>query len=191
MSHLFAKDDHNTGVSASASFLPVNIQGWSPSILTRLICLLIKWVFHSFAVQGTFRSLLQHHSSKASILWCSAFFMVQLSQPYVTTGKTIPLTIQIFVSRIMSLLFTLSRFVMAFLPRSNHLLISWLQSPSAVVLEPKKIKSVSVNIFSPSICREEMGSEFVANRWGNSGNSVRLYFLGLQNHCKWWLQPWN
>ena len=96
------------------------------------------------AVQGTLRSLLQHHSSEASILRYSAFFMVQLSQPYMTTGKTIALTIQSFAGRIMSLLFNpLSRFVIAFLPRSKHL-ISWLQSPSALSLEPRKRKSFSL-----------------------------------------------
>ena len=95
-------------------------------------------------VQGTLKSLLQHHSSKASILQCSAFFTVQLSHPYMTTGKTIALTRQTFVSKVMSLLFNmLSRLVIAFLPRSKDLLISWLQSPSAVILEPKKIKSVT------------------------------------------------
>ena len=93
-------------------------------------------------VQGTLKSLLQHHSSKASILRRSAFFTVQLSHPYMTTGKTIALTRQIFVGKVMSLLFNmLSRLVITFLPRSKHLLISWLQSPSAVILEPKKIKS--------------------------------------------------
>ena len=100
-----------------------------------LISLKIDW-FDLLAVQGTFRSLLQHHSSKASILWCSAFFMVQLSQPYVTTGKTTALTKWTFVGRIMSLLFNiLARFVIAFLPRNNRLLISWLQSPSTGNLE--------------------------------------------------------
>ena len=102
------------------------------------------------AVQGTLKSLLQHHSSKASILQHSAFLMVQLSHPYMTTGKTIALTRQTFVGKVMSLLFNiLSRLVIAFLPRSMHLLISWLQSPSAVILEPPKIKSLTV---SPSIC---------------------------------------
>ena len=97
------------------------------------------------AVQGTLKSLLQHHSSKASILQCSAFFMVQLSHPYVTTGKTIALTRQTFVSKVMSLLFNmLSRLVIVFLSRSKDILISWLQSPSAVILEPKKIKSVTL-----------------------------------------------
>ena len=110
------------------------------------------------AVQGTLKSLLQHHSSKASILQCSAFFIVQLSHPYMTTGKTIALTRWTFVGKIMSLLFNkLSRLVIAFLPRSKHLLISWLQSPSAVILEPPKIKSVTVSIVSPYICHEVMG----------------------------------
>ena len=107
-----------------------------------LISLKVDWV-DLLAVQGTFRSLLQHHSSKASILWHSVIFTVQLSQPYVTTGKTTALIIQTVINRVMSLLFnTLSRFVIAFLPRSNRLLISWLQSPSAVILEPKKRKYV-------------------------------------------------
>ena len=112
------------------------------------------------AVQGTLKSLLQHHNSKASILQHSAFLMVQLSHPYMTTGKTIALTRWIFVGKVMSLLFNmLSRFIIAFLPRSKHLLISWLQSPSPVIWEPKKIKSVTVSIFSPSICHEVMGPD--------------------------------
>ena len=98
------------------------------------------------AVQGTLKSLLQHHSSKASILWCSAFSIVQFSHPYMTTGKTIALTRQNFVSKVMSLLLNmLSRLVIAFLPRSKCLLISWLQSPSAVILEPPKIKSLTMS----------------------------------------------
>ena len=101
------------------------------------------------AVQGTLKSLLQHHSSKASILQHSTFFIVQLSHPYVTTEKTIALTRQTFVGKVMSLLFNvLSRLVIAFLPRSKCLLISWLQSPSAVILEGPKIKSVTVSIVS-------------------------------------------
>ena len=101
------------------------------------------------AVQGTLKSLLQHQSSKASVLWCSAFFMVQLSHLYMTTGKTIALTRWTFLRKVMSLLFNmLSRFVIAFLPRSKHLLISWLPSPSAVILEPKKIKSDTVCLFA-------------------------------------------
>ena len=109
------------------------------------------------AVQGTLKSLLQHHSSKASIFWCSAFFIVQLSHPYMTTGKTIALTRWTFVDKVMSLLFNmLSRLVIAFLPRSKHLLISRLQVPSAVILESKKIKSDTV---SPSMCYEVMGPD--------------------------------
>ena len=112
------------------------------------------------AVQGTLKSLVQHHSSKASILWHSAFFIVQLSHPYMTTGKTIALTRLTFFGKVMSLLFNiLSRLVIIFLPRSKHLLISWLQSPSAVILEPPTIKSVIVYIVSPSISHEVMGPD--------------------------------
>ena len=111
-------------------------------------------------VQGTLKSLLQHHSSKASILPGSAFFIVQLSHPYMTTGKTIALTRRIFVGKVMSLIFNmLSRLVITFLPRSKHLLISWLQSPSAVILEPLKIKSFTVSVVSPSICHGVMGPD--------------------------------
>ena len=114
--------------------------------------------FDLLAVQGTLKSLLQHHSSKASILWHSAFFMVQLSHPYMTTGKTIAFTRWTFVGKVMSLLFNmLSRLVVAFLPRGERLLISWLLSPSVVILEPKKIKSVTVSIVSLSICQDWMG----------------------------------
>ena len=114
------------------------------------------------AVQGTLKSLLQHCSSKASILWHPTFLIVQLSPVvlYMTTGKTIALTRQKFVDKVMSLLFNmLSRLVITFLPRSNHLLISWLQSLSAVILEPKKIKSVTVSTVPPSICHELMGPD--------------------------------
>ena len=111
------------------------------------------------AVQGTLKNL-QQHSSKASIFQCSAFFIVQLSYPYMTTGKTIALTRWTFVGKIMSLLFNmLSRLVITFLPRSKHLLISWLQSLSAVILEPPKIKSDTVSTVSPSICHEVMGPD--------------------------------
>ena len=111
-------------------------------------------------VQGTLKSLLQHHSSKASILWHSDFFIVQLPHLYMTTGKTIALTPWTFVAKVMSLLFNmLSRLVIAFLPSSKSLLISWLQSPSAVILEPPKIKSVTVFTVSPSICHEVMGPD--------------------------------
>ena len=114
------------------------------------------------AVQGTLKSLLQHHSSKASILRHSAFFTVQLSHPYMTTGKTIALTRWTFIGKVMSLLSNmLSRLVIAFLPRSKCLLISWLQSPSAVILEPPKIKSAIIYIVSPSICHEVMGSDAI------------------------------
>ena len=110
------------------------------------------------AVQGTLNSLLQHHRSKASILQCSAFFIVQLPDLYMTTAKIIALTRQTFVGKVMSLLFNiLSRLVITFLSRSKHLLISWLQSPSAVILEPKKIEPVTVSSVSPSICHEVMG----------------------------------
>src|SRR5574341_356242 len=122
-----------------------------------LISFRMDWL-DLLAVQGTLKSLLQHHSSKASILWSSAFFIVQLSHPYITTGKTIALTRQTFVSKVMSLLFNiLSRLVITFLPRSKRLLISWLQSPSAVILEPRKIKLATVSTVSPSVCHKVMG----------------------------------
>ena len=112
------------------------------------------------AVQGTLKSLLQHHSSKASILRCSAFFTVQLSHLYMTTGKTIALTRRAIVGKVMSLLLNmLSRLVITFLARSKHFLISWLQSPSAVILEPPKIKSHTVSTVSPSISHEVMGPD--------------------------------
>ena len=116
--------------------------------------------FGLLAVQGTCKSLLQHYSSKASILQCSAFFAVQLSHPYMTTGKTIAVTRWTFVGKRMSLLLNmLSRLVITFLPRSNRLLISWLQSPSAVILEPPKIKSDTVSTVSPFISHEVMGPD--------------------------------
>ena len=116
--------------------------------------------FDLLKVQGTLKSLLQHHSSKLTILRCSAFIIVQLSHPYMTNGKTIALTRWTFVCKVLSLLFNmLSRFVIAFLPMSQHLLISWLQSPSAVILEPRKIKSVTVSTVSPSIYHEVMGPD--------------------------------
>ena len=113
--------------------------------------------FDLHAVQGIHKSLLQYHSSKASILWHSAFFMVHLSHLYLTTGKTIALTRQTFVGKVVSLFFNmLSGFVIAFLLRSKHLLILWLQSPSAVILEPPKIKHVTLSTLFPSICQEVM-----------------------------------
>ena len=125
----FASGGQSIGVSASASVLPMNIQDWFHLGWTGWISLLFKWLSRVFS----------NHSSKASILWRSAFFIVQLWHPYMTTGKTIALTKQTLVGKLMSLLFNmLSRLVITFLPRSKHLLISWLQSPSAVILEPQK-----------------------------------------------------
>ena len=123
-----------------------------------LISFRMDWL-DLLAVQGTLKSL-QHHSSTAPILWCSAFFTVQLSHPYMTFGKTIALTRQTFVGNVMSLLFNmLSQLVITFLPRSKRLLISWLPSPSAVILEPPKIKSDTVSTVSPSISHEVMGPD--------------------------------
>jgi len=118
---------------------------------SRLISFRIDW-FDLLEVQENLKNLLQPHNSKASILWCLAFFMVQLSHPYMTSGKTIALTRQTFVGKLTSLLFNmLSRLVIAFLPRSKHLLNSWLQSPSTVILEPEKIKSFAVFLVFPSL----------------------------------------
>ena len=129
VSQFFTTGGQSIGVSASASVLPKNIQDWFPLGLTGLISLQSKGL----------STVLQHHSSKASILWCFAFFMVQLSHPHVITGKILPLTRGIFVSKVTSLLFNaLSRFFIAFLPRNKHLLISWLQSHLTVILELKK-----------------------------------------------------
>ena len=140
-----------------------------------LISFRMDW-FGLLAIQGTLKSLLQHHSSKASILQRSTFFIVQISHPYITTGKTIPLTRRTFVGKVMSLLFNmLSKVVITFLPRSKHLLISWLQSPSPVILEPKKIKSVIISIVSPSIC-----------------HGIRCHDLSFLNVGFCWLrQEWN
>ena len=138
------------GVSTSASVLPMNIQD--------LISFRMDWL-DLLAVQGTLKSLFQHHSSKASILQHSAFFIVQLSHPYMTTGKTIASTRWNFVGKVMSLLFNMlsSILIITFLPRSKYLFISWLQSPSAVILEPPKIKLATVSTVSPSIYHEVMG----------------------------------
>ena len=145
MSQFCALGGQSIGVSASA--LPMNIQAG-------LISFRMDWLY-PLAVQGTLESLLQHHSSKASILRRSAFFVVQHSHPYMTTGKIIALTRWTFAGKVMSLLFNmLCRSVITFFPRSKHLLISWLQSPSAVIWEPEKINSVTV---STSICHEVMG----------------------------------
>jgi len=138
----------------------------------------MDWL-HLLAVQGTLKSLLQHHSSKASILRGSAFFIVQLSQPYMTTAKTIALTRRPFVGKVMSLLFKmLFRLVITFLPRSKHLLISWLQSPSAVILESPKIKSATVSTVSPSICHEGMGPDAMIFSSVHFSHSVMSDSLG-------------
>ena len=141
------------GVSASALVLPMNIQNRYPLGLTGWISLQSKGLSGESSPTPQFKSI---------ILQCSAFFIVQLQHPCRTTGKTIALTTQTFVGKVMSLLFNmLSGLFIAFLSRSNHLLISWLQSPSAVILEPKKIKSVTVSIVSPSICHEVMGLDAI------------------------------
>ena len=146
MSQFFVSGGQNIGVSISPS-----------NEYSGLISFRMDWL-GLLAVQGTRKSLLQHHSSKASILQHSAFFIVQLSQPYMTTGKTIALTRWTFVDKVMSLLFNmLSSLPITFLPRSKCLLLSWLQSPSAVILEPPQIKSDIVSTVSPSICHEVMG----------------------------------
>ena len=150
VSQFLASGGQNIGVSASTSVLPMNIQDWFPLGWTGQISLQSKGL----------SSLLQHHSSKTEILWCSAFFTVQLSHPSMTTGKTIALTRWTFVGKVMSLLLNiLSRLVITFHPRSKRLLISWLQSPSAVILESRKIKSATVSSVSPSIFYEEMGPD--------------------------------
>ena len=139
-------------VSASTSVLPMNIQEWFPLGWTGWISLQSKGPSRVF----------QHHSSKISILWHSAFFIVQLSHPYMTTGKTIALSRWTFVDKVMSLLFNmLSRLVITFLPRNKCLFMSWLQSPSAVIWEPPKTKSDTVSTVSPSICHEVMGLDAV------------------------------
>ena len=151
MSWLFTPGGQNIGASVSAISLSKEYSG--------LISFRTNWV-DLLAVQGTLKSLLQHHSSKASTHQRSAFFIVQLSHPYMTTGKTIVLIRWTFVSKVMSLLFNmLFGLIITFLPRSKCLLISWLQSPSAAILEPKKIKSVIVSIVSPSICHGVIGPD--------------------------------
>ena len=126
-----------------------------------LISFRMNWL-DLLAVQGTLKSLLQHHTAKASVLKHSALFMIQMSYLYMTTGNIIALTTETFIGNMVSLLFNmLSSLDIAFLPRSNHLLISWLQAPSSVSLEPKKIKSVTVSTVSPSICHEVMGPDAI------------------------------
>ena len=150
MSWLSSSVGQSIGASPSASVLPLNIQGWFPLID----------LFDLLAVQGTLKSLLQHHSSKTSIVLHSAFFMVQLSQSYMTTGKIIALDIHTFVSKVISLLFNMvSRFVIVFLSRSKYLLISWLRSLSIVIWEHRKIKFVTVPTFYPCFGHEVMGMD--------------------------------
>ena len=152
MSQLFESGGQIIGDSASVSSSPSNEH-------SGLISFRIDWL-DLLALQGTLKSLLQHHSSKASILWHSAFFMVQLSHPYITIGKTMALTLQTSVSTVMSLLFNmLSRFVIAFLPKNKRLSISRLQSQSAVILEPKKNKVYHCFCIFPSLCHEVMGPD--------------------------------
>ena len=152
MSQFFTSGGQRIGVSSSTSVLPMNIQVWFPLEWAGWIFLQSKGLSRVFSNTT--------HSSKASILWCSPFFIVQLSHPYMTTRKTIALTRRTFVSKVISLLFNmLSKLVITFLPRSKCLLISWLQSPSAVILEPQKIKSVIVSTVSLSICHEVMGPD--------------------------------
>ena len=157
-----------------------------------LISFRMNWL-DLLAVQGTLKSLLQHHSSKASILRRSAFSVVQLSLPYMTTGKTVALTIWTFAGIVMYLLFnTLSRLVIAFLPRSKRLLISWLQSPSAVILEPKKTKSVSVSIVSSSICHEVLGPGAMIPIWPKGITLFLLQWVSntVTSNSFGWFFPW-
>ena len=160
----------------------LKLQPQSFQQISGLISYRIDW-FDLLAVQGTLKSLLHHHSSKASCLGCSAFFMVQFSHMYITTGKTIALTIWVFVGKMMSLLlYTPSRFVIAFLPRSKHLLILWLQSPFTVILEPKKIKFVTVSTFPPSICHEVMGLDAMILVVLNIGFPASFFILLFHLH---------
>ena len=170
MSQLFAWGGQSTEASALASVLP-------KKEIPGLISFRMDWL-DLLAVRGTLKSLLQYHGSKASILRCSAFFIVQFSHPYMTTGKTIALTRRTFVDKVMSLLFNmLSRLVITFLPRSKHLLISWLQSPSEVILEPPKIKSATVSTVSPSICHEVMGPDAMMLVFWMLSFKPTFYFL--------------
>ena len=162
MSQFFTSGGQSIGVSASVSVLPMNNQDWSP----------LGWTGWTSLQSTGLSSLLQHHSSKASILRHSALFIVQLSHPYMTTGKTIALRRQTFVGKVMSLLFNmLSRLVITFLPRSKHLLISWLQSPPAVILEPPKIKWATVSTVSPFTAMkwwDQMPWSSFSERWALS-----------------------
>ena len=167
MSQFFIPGGQSIDASASASVLPMNIKGW----------------FDLLAVQGTLKSLLQHHSSKASILWCSAFFRVQLSHLYMTIGKTITLTRWTFVGKVMSLLFNmLSSLVIAFLPRSKCLLISWLQSPSAVIFGTPKNKVCHCFHCFLSVCHEVMGPDAMILVFGMLSFKVTFSTLLFHSH---------
>ena len=164
--HLFLPKPFPTSISfpmrrlfaSGGPSLELKLQQQFSNEYSGLISFRINWFDR--AVQGTLKNLFQYHNSKISIFWLLVFFMVQLSQSYTTAGKTIAFTIRIFVIKVMSLLFNmLSRLVITFLPRSKRLLISWLQSPSAVILEPKEIKSVTASTFPPYICHEVMGPD--------------------------------
>ena len=167
--------------SFSFNISPTNEHPW-------LISFRVDWL-DFLAVQGTLKSLFQYHSSKASILQCLAFFLVQPSHPYMTNGKTIALTRRTFADKVMSVLLNmLSRLVITFLPRSKRLLISWLQSPSAVIFEPRKIKSATVSTVSPSICHEVIGPDAmryqkVENHSNKMARTVflRRWHLGLKS----------
>ena len=170
MSQFFTSAGQSIEASASTSVLPANTRDWSPLGWT-------GWI--SLQSKGHFKSLLQHRSSKASILLRSSFFIVQLSHSYMTNGKTIALTRRTFVGKVISLLFNkLSRLVITFLPRSKRLLISCLQSPSAVILEPQKINSDTVSTVSPFIFHEVMGHWFTQKLFLALVNSLEVYHLG-------------
>ena len=175
-----------TGNSWKLSWTTRAAQGRAPgdrSPRLGLILFRMDW-FDLLAVPGTVRSLLQHHSWKASILQYSAFFMIQLSHPYMTTIKTIALTIQLFVSKVISLLFNmLSRLVIAFLPRSKCLLISWLQSLSTVILEPKKIKYVTISIVFPSICLVVTYLDMYIWSYVHMSRSLDIYSFNLKKNA--------
>ena len=173
ISQFFASGGQSIGVSASLSILPMNIQDWFPLELT-------DWI--SLQSKGLSRSLLQHHSSKASILRCSAFFIVQLSHPYMTTGKTIALTRWTFVGKVMSLLFNmLSRLVIAFLPKEKSLMMQ--------VKEGSEKVSLKLNIQKTKIMASSPITSWQID--GETVQTVRDCFGVLQNHCRWWLKPWN
>ena len=177
VSRLFTSGGQNIGASASASVLPTNIQGWFPLGSNHLI---------SWQSKGLWR-VFSSTSQKALILWHSAFFMVQVSHPYTSTGKIIALTTQTFVDKVMSLLFNmLSRFVIAFLPRSKHLLIAWLQPQSAVILEPEKIKYVTVSTFFLFICHEVMGPNALIFAWflNSSVGKESVYYGRRHRRCR-------